>query len=376
VALERRVILVFNVGSSTLKYALFRASDDPEQITRGSVEYSGAEASGGAVEKVLDELESKSQVVEVTAVGHRLVHGGARFCAPVVIDGAVRQELKALISLAPDHLPLELRAVDTVSKRRPDLVQVACFDTAFHSRMPTYSRLFGIPRALSDTGVVRYGFHGLSYEYIVNTLRDADRLPRRVVVAHLGNGASVAALLDGLSIDTSMGMTPTGGLVMSTRSGDLDPGALLFMIRSLGFSAPQLERTVDKEGGLLGISDLSPDVRPLLAARQTNAKAADAIDVFCYNARKFIGAYAAALGGLDLLVFTGGIGEHSPEIRAQICKGLDFLGIEIDQTRNGRNTETISSDACRVRVAVMKTNEEAMIARHVQRMLAGASTAR
>jgi acetate kinase len=282
----------------------------------------------------------------------------------------VRQELRALIPLAPDHLPLELRAVDVVSKRLPECVQVACFDTAFHGRMPLRARLFGIPRTLSDVGVVRYGFHGLSYEYIVAALREAGPLPRRTIVAHLGNGASIAALLDGVSIDTTMGMTPTGGMVMSRRSGDMDPGALLFMMRALGFSPSDLEKAVAKEGGLFGISEHSSDVRTLLEARASDGKAAEAIDVFCYQAKKFIGAYAAALNGLDLLVFTGGVGENSKQVRAQVCEGLQFLGIEIDDTRNSRNAEAISTDAGRVRVLVIRTNEEAMIARHVQGVLA------
>lgn len=368
-ALERGLILVLNVGSSTLKYALFRARDGG-QVARDTIEYSRAADCGAAAERLLDDLESKSQLAQVVAVGHRLVHGGLQLCEPVAIDATVRQKLRALIALAPDHLPLELRAVDVVSKRRPECVQVACFDTAFHSRMPTRARLFGIPRKLSDAGVVRYGFHGLSYEYIVAALREAGPLPRRTIVAHLGNGASIAALLDGVSIDTTMGMTPTGGMVMSRRSGDLDPGALLFMMRALEFSPSDLEKAVGKEGGLLGISEHSSDVRTLLEARAGNSRATDAIDVFCYQARKFIGAYAAALDGLDLLVFTGGVGENSNQVRAQICEGLDFLGIEIDPARNSENAETISTGYSRVRVAVIGTNEEAMIARHVQGVLA------
>ncbi|HJP59322.1 MAG TPA: acetate kinase, partial [Gemmatimonadaceae bacterium] len=221
----------------------------------------------------------------------------------------------------------------------------------------------------------RYGFHGLSYEYIVTTLQKQNRLPRRTIVAHLGNGASIAALLCGVSIDTTMGMTPMGGMVMSKRSGDIDPGALLYMMRALGLSTSDLEKTVGREAGLLGISELSSDVRTLLASRGTNAKAADAIDVFTYQARRFIGAYAAALGGLDLLVFTGGVGEHSAEIRAEICTGLEFLGIALDEERNQANAEIISAGPGAVRVAVMQTNEEAMIARDVQRALARRSVA-
>ena len=362
------MILVLNVGSSTLKYALFDAVKN-NQVTRGTIEYAKAGDCESALKTLLDDLEKQSRLAQLSAVGHRLVHGGQRFRQSVVIDAEVRRGLIELISLAPDHLPMELRAIDTISQRLPEVTQVACFDTAFHQRMPTRARLFGVPRRLADGGVVRYGFHGLSYEYIVTSLRNEGRLPRRTIVAHLGNGASMAALLEGISIDTTMGMTPTGGLVMSKRSGDLDPGAILFMLRALGFSASDVESAVDKEGGLLGLSAYSSDVRTLLAGRSTNPQAADALNVFTYQAKKFIGAYAAALGGLDLLVFTGGVGEHSPEIRAEICDGLDFLGLRIDMARNRDNAETISTARSDVRVAVIPTNEEAMIANHVRTLL-------
>jgi len=368
-ALERRVILVLNVGSSTLKYALFEGRDNTSQIARGSIEHEKAGDCDSTLHGLLDDLEKESQLTRVSAIGHRVVHGGQRFRESVVIGSEVRRGLTELVSLAPDHLPLELRAIDTISRRLPQVVQIACFDTAFHRQMPTRARLFGVPRKLADAGVVRYGFHGLSCEYIVRTLRNAGELPRRTIIAHLGNGASLTALLDGVSIDTTMGMTPTGGLVMSKRSGDLDPGALLFMLRALGFSASDVESAVDKEGGLLGLSEHSSDVRALLAARATNTKASDALDVFTYQAKKYIGAYAAALGGLDLLVFTGGVGEHSPEMRGEICDDLDFLGIRVELSRNHINAETISSDRSGVRVLVMPTNEEAVIASHVNRLV-------
>ncbi len=370
------MILVLNVGSSTLKYALYETSEPTREIARDKIEYAKAGDCDSAVRGLLDQLDERSQLDGVSAIGHRLVHGGERFRQPVVVDAEVRQALIELISLAPDHLPLELRAIDTISTRLPGALQIACFDTAFHRQLPTRARLFGLPRKVSEAGVVRYGFHGLSCEYIVGRLRNAGQLPRRTIVAHLGNGASLTALLDGVSIDTSMGMTPTGGLVMSKRSGDIDPGAILFMLRALGFSASEVESAVDKQGGLLGISEHSSDVRALLAARSTNPKAADAIDVFTYQARKYVGAYAAALGGLDLLVFTGGVGEHSAEIRREICDGLDFLGIGVDDSRNRSNAETISSDGARVRVAVIATNEEAAIANHVRRLVADPIRAR
>lgn len=364
------MILVFNVGSSTVKYALFAENGSDEHVSRGSIEFESEVDCDAATSRILDELDSESQLADVTAIGHRLVHGGTRFREAVVIDADVRAALRELISLAPNHLPLELRAVDAVSRRLPHLPQVACFDTAFHSGLPLPAKRFGLPRNLSENGVVRYGFHGLSYEFIVTRLRKSGRLLPKTIVAHLGNGASLVALLNGVSVDTTMGMTPTGGIVMSTRSGDLDPGAILFMLRALGFSVADVEKAVDREGGLLGISEYSSDIRTLIAARATNPKAAEALDIFSYQARKAVGAYAAALAGLDLLVFTGGVGEHSAVIRQDICNGLRFLGIEIDEHRNRANGETISTDGSRVRVDVIATNEEAMIARHVRRILA------
>jgi acetate kinase len=232
--------------------------------------------------------------------------------------------------------------------------------------MPRVARVFGLPRALLDSGVVRYGFHGLSYEYVIDALKKRRELPPRAIVAHLGNGASIAAVRDGVGIDTTMGLTPTGGMVMSTRSGDLDPGILLYLLRSRGFSADDVDDVTKHKGGLLGISDSSSDMRELLAAGATNPNAEEAIEVFCYQAKKFIGGYAAALGGIDTLVFTGGIGEQSSEVRARICEGLGFLGVEIDAASNAENAETISTTASRVRVRTIKTNEEAMIARHTR----------
>jgi acetate kinase len=278
--------------------------------------------------------------------------------------------LEDVIPLAPDHLPTELRAIDEVSRLSSSLVQIACFDTAFHSAMPGVARIFGLPRQLSNSGVVRYGFHGLSYEYVTSELRRRSELPQRTIVAHLGNGASLVALRDGISIDTSMGMTPAGGIAMSTRSGDLDPGVILYLLRSRNFSISDLDDAVNRDGGLLGISELSSDVRALLTARSTDSRAADAIEVFCYQAKKCIGSFAAALGGLDALVFSGGIGEHSPEVRAQICKELEFLGIAIDPALNDANAPLISDENSAVQIRIVNTREEVMIARHVRAVLA------
>jgi acetate kinase len=394
IASDERSVLVLNVGSSTLKFGLYPLVESNDALLHGVLEYSGpttaalriTDSTGqsesrqlvadrdSAVAQLLDYLKGESLFTSIRAVGHRLVHGGAKLGDPVRIDADVRKLLEEVVPLAPDHLAAELRAIDEVSRVAPSLVQVACFDTAFHSRMPSVARLFGLPRHLSASGVLRYGFHGLSYEYVTEELRALGALAPRTIVAHLGNGASIAALRDGVSVDTSMGMTPSGGLVMSTRSGDLDPGVLLYLLRSCGFSLSDLDDATNRRGGLLGISETSSDVRDLLAASSTDARAKNAIDVFCYQASKFIGAYAAVLGGIDALVFTGGIGEHSPDVRMQICERLDFLGIRIEPALNRANASMISAAQGHVVVRIVKTREEVMIARHVRESLVNAAT--
>jgi len=388
-AAHEQSILVLNVGSSTLKFGFFPLVGGDDALLEGVLEYSGpkpgqlrithstAESESiqlaanrdSAAPALLKYLEDNSLLRAVQSVGHRLVHGGSALREPVRVDAKIRAMLDDVIPLAPDHLPNELRAIDEVSRIAPALPQVACFDTAFHSRIPAAARFFGLSRDLFDSGVVRYGFHGLSYEYVAETLMRSGDLPARTIVAHLGNGASIAALLDGVSIDTSMGMTPSGGLVMSTRSGDLDPGVILYLLRSRGFSTGELDDAINRRGGLLGISESTGDVRDLLTASSTDNRAKEAIDVFCYQATKFIGAYSAALGGIDALVFTGGIGEHSPDVRARICEKLEFLGVQIDPRLNQANAPTISAAQSRVRIRTLKTREEIMIARHVRRSL-------
>jgi acetate kinase len=390
------LILVLNVGSSTLKFGLFSLAQGDASSLSGTIEYSRA-AHGrltlidraGARKRVIEldasrdaaptellrYLRNEALLESVEVVGHRLVHGGARMREPVRINGDIRRELEQIIPLAPNHLPIELRAIDEISRVAPELVQVASFDTAFHSSMPRVARLFGLPRALSDTGVVRYGFHGLSYEYISTTLRQRGKLRRRTVVAHLGNGASIAALLDGASVDTSMGLTPSGGLLMSTRSGDLDPGVMLYLLNSCNFSVRNLDAAINERGGLLGISASSSDMRELLAAEVTDTGAAEAVDVFCYQARKYIGAYAAALGGIDALVFTGGIGEQSAQIRWRICEKLAFLGLRLQPELNEQNAPLISTEDSDVEVHAIKTDEQAMVARHVRTVLGPAESA-
>ncbi|HEX2601930.1 MAG TPA: acetate/propionate family kinase [Gemmatimonadaceae bacterium] len=385
-----RSILVLNVGSSTLKFGVFPVAGGDDALLRGVLDHAGSSAGqlrtidasgrsssipirgapGSAIGEVLRIAADQLTGHRIEAVGHRLVHGGSTMRAPVRVDAVVRKGLEALVPLAPEHLPAELRAIDEVSRYDAALTQVACFDTAFHASLPTVARLFGISRELSDSGVVRYGFHGLSYEYVTALLRERGELPPRLIIAHLGNGASLCAVRDGVSIDTSMGMTPTGGVVMSTRSGDLDPGVLLYLMRSRGLGRQQLEDATDRSGGLLGISALSGDVRELLAAAPDNPRAREAIDIFCYKVRKFIGAYAAALGGLDALVFVGGIGEHSAPIRGAICGELGFLGVELDAGLNNVSAPLISAATSRVRVRVEHTREDVMIARHVRALLA------
>jgi acetate kinase len=386
---DQRSILTLNVGSSTVKFGLFPVVESDDALLQGVLEYSDSataelritDSTGrsdsiqvvasrtSATAELLHFLTGHPLFASVQSVGHRLVHGGPKLRKPVRVDANVRAQLEEVIPFAPQHLPAELRAIDEVSRLAPSLVQIACFDTAFHSEIPTVARLFGLPRRLSNSGVVRFGFHGLSYEYVTSHLREHGELPPRTLVAHLGNGASIAAVLDGVCIDTSMGMTPSGGLVMSTRSGDLDPGVMLYLLRSRGCSASDLDDAINAKGGMLGISESSSDVRALLAASSTDSRAEDAIQIFCYQARKFIGAYAAVLGGVDALVFTGGIGEHSPEVRARICKGMAFLGIEIDPELNRANASVISTGHSGVVIRILKTREEVMIAWHVRESL-------
>ena len=340
--------LVLNAGSSSVKYAVF-AGD--VAIHRGQID----RADG--VHEVLDRIADPP-----TAVGHRLVHGGPDHTAPTLVDDAVLATLTRAIELAPLHLPVELAALEAVRQRFHDMPQVACFDTAFHRTMPAIAHRFALPAALCDAGVRRYGFHGLSYEYIASVVATT----RRAVFAHLGNGASMVAVRDGISIDTTMGFSPSGGLVMGTRSGDLDPGVLLYLLDH-GYDRHGLRSLVEYNAGLTALSGGTSDMRQLLAARAHDSRATLAIDVFCYQARKWIGALAAALGGLDTLVFAGGIGEHAPVIRAQICEGLGHLGIELDRNRNDDNAAVIGGGRCDVRI--VKTDEEAVIARHTQALL-------
>ena len=324
-----------------------------------------------AVDFLLDWLETQQVFASVAAVGHRVVHGMTH-SEPERVTPELLDELRRITPYDPEHLPLEIELMEAFRKRHPALPQVACFDTAFHRTMPRVASLLAIPRRYEAAGVRRYGFHGLSYAFLMEELArlgDPAATKGRVILAHLGNGASMAAVRDGKSIDTSMGFTPAAGLVMSSRSGDLDPGLVAYLARTEQMSATQFQNMVNHESGLLGVSETSSDMRDLLEHETQDVRAAEAVALFCYQAKKWIGAYAASLGGLDTLVFTGGIGENAPLVRARICEGLGFLGIELDKKRNAATEAVISAAASRVTVRVIATDEELMIARSVCRIL-------
>ncbi len=387
------LILTINSGSSSIKTALYRTGSGEDMLFRGQLDRIGAgvgrfemkdaagsvmEANerelrdhGAALEVLFEWLRGRPDAGKIDAVGHRVVHGGSRYRAPERVAPEMLAELRRLAPFDPMHLPGEILAIEVVAQRFPDLPQVACFDTAFHRTLPDVARIFALPRRLADEGLHRYGFHGLSYEFIMEDLArlDGAAAQGRVIVAHLGNGASMAAVRDGRCLDTTMGFTPTGGLVMGTRSGDLDPGLLLYLLTERRQTPEQLNRLVNHDGGLLGLSGVSADMRELLAQAPTNPAARLAVDVFCYQARKFVGALAAALGGLDTFVFTAGIGEHAAPVREMICAGLDWLGVHLDPRRNAGNEPILSAADSRVAVRMMRTNEEQMIVRHTRRVL-------
>jgi acetate kinase len=386
-------ILTLNGGSSSIKFALYQAGEPLEQRLYGKIDRIGLpgtmltckkpdgnlQASRGiaasdprsAAHVLIDWLGEQDGFAAVGALGHRVVHG-MKHIQPELVTQALLDELHRIKPYNPEHLPREIELIEAFRQRHPQLPQVACFDTAFHHTMPRVAKLLPIPRRFDAQGVQRYGFHGLSYAYLMEELArlgDPAATTGRVIFAHLGNGASLAAVRDGKSIDTSMGFTPTAGLPMSTRSGDLDPGLVSYLERTEQLTAAQFHQIVNHKSGLLGISETSSDMRDLLAQEAGDARAAEAVALFCYQAKKWMGAFAAALGGLDTLVFSAGIGENCPSIRTRICDGLGFLGIELDAARNAENAALISSEASRVAVRVIRTNEELMIARSVCRML-------
>ena len=390
----RSRILTINGGSSTLKFALYERTDPSARLLSGRVDRIGLSGSrwvvdraGGhevdrqvdaqdqkaAVRLVIEWLEDAVGFEEIAVIGHRVVHGGIRYHRPERITADLIDELRKISLYDPHHFPGEIELIEAFRSRDPDIPQVACFDTTFHHDMPRVARIVPIPRKYEAAGVRRYGFHGLSYEYLIEELArvaGAEEARGRVILAHLGSGASLAAVLNGHSIDTTMGFTPASGLVMGTRTGDLDPGLVRFLSRTEGMTADRFDNLVNHESGLLGVSETSSDVRDLLARQSEDVRAAESIELFCYRAKKWIGSFAAALGGLDTLVFSGGIGENSPEIRRPICEGLGFLGITLDEGRNASSALLTSTDGGPVKVRVIRTNEESIIARAAVRLIA------
>jgi len=367
---DTAAVLAINAGSSSVKCALFTHEPEPQTIVRETID--GAAVS--CLPSLLAWIDRHTSPDQVMAVGHRVVHGGTTYRDPQRITSDVIDTLQRLIPFAPNHLPDEIALIDAISQHLPGIPQIACFDTAFHADLPQVARRLPIPAVYDAQGVRRYGFHGLSYAFLLHELerlagRDAAR--GRVVLAHLGNGSSLAAVRDGRSVDTTMAFTPIGGVVMSTRSGDLDPGVATYLARREGWSADRLEDVLSHEAGLLGISGTSGDMRTLLAREADDAACRLAVAVYIYAIKKAIGAFAAALGGLDTLVFSGGIGEHARVIRARIGDGLGFLGVQIDPDRNGANAPVISASNARVVVRVIPTDEELMIARGMWRLLVG-----
>jgi acetate kinase len=384
------LVLTLNVGSSSLKSAVFdvsahgerrvfsatvtRRGERAEAVVSSSDGTATSESLAGTngqapIDWLLARLQTEQVAARLVAVGHRLVLGGARYREPVWLTQEVMRDLDQLIPLAPDHLPAELAVIQAVGRRLPQLRSAASFDTAFHATLPDRARLFALPRRFTEAGVVRFGFHGLSYEYVVDELRTLGALPSRLVAAHLGNGASVTAIRDGMSVDTTMGLTPTGGVVMATRSGDLDPGVLLYLMRTQTMDADALSRAVNVDGGLLGLSGTTGDMKSLLDRSTDDARAALAVEIFCDRIGKAIASLAVALGGLDTIVFTGGIGEHAAAVRARICALLSWYGVSLADDLNAAHAPVISTAGSRVTARIVPTNEELMIARHLRALL-------
>jgi len=387
-------ILTINSGSSSIKFALFRDADPTVPVTRGMIDRIGLPNSEMRVTDtatqqptlravhapdhqtcvgfIIEWLEQQVGIGRLYAVGHRVVHGGRTYSRPERVTPELLAELRRLRSYSPEHLPSEITLIESFRQYDSTLTQVACFDTAFHRDMPWVARLLPIPRRYEKLGLQRYGFHGLSYAFLMKELArvgNPGEASGRIILAHLGNGASMAAVTNGQAVDTTMGFTPASGLPMSRRSGDLDPGVLPYLARTEGMTVERFHRMVNTESGLLGVSEISSDMRDLLDQEQRDPRAAEAVELFCYQARKWIGALAAVLGGLDTLVFSAGIGEHAPVIRARICDGLEFLGMVVDAARNEANAPVISIEGTPVTVRVMHTDEEREIAESILRLL-------
>jgi acetate kinase len=384
-------ILTINGGSSSIRFASFEMGARSTRLLEGKVERigtAGATMTAGrvgqkistlkiearpesAVDALVQWLHGQGSDGEPQAIGHRVVHG-LQHMDPERVTAPLIEELKRLEPYDPEHLPREIELIENLQRCYAQVPQAVCYDTAFHRNMPRVARQLAIPRKYFDRGVQRYGFHGLSYTFLMAELRrlgDPAAQRGRVILAHLGGGASMAAVLDGCSIDTSMAFTPTAGLVMGTRSGDLDPGLMSFLQRTDSLSAQQFQTMVNHESGLLGLSETSADVRDLLKRESQDARAREALDLFCYQAKKWLGSFTAALGGLDTLVFAGGIGENSAAVRERICAGLQYLGVQIDAPRNERHEAVISLEGASVTVRVIRTDEESVIAESTARVL-------
>lgn len=390
-------VLAINTGSSSLKAALYQMNEKQSLVLSLDVSRIGSSGSrmrvtdaGGAtlfdrnaeashhdaaLQAAFDWLLQHNWLRQMRCVGHRIVHGGSRYSEPQFVTPELVAALQEMVPLVPDHLPQAISGIQSVSRLFPALRQMVCFDTAFHRTMPSRSQRYALPRHFFDEGLKRFGFHGLSYEYVTQELRrlDGTLADARVIVAHLGSGSSMAAIQGGASIDTTMGFTPASGLVMGTRCGDADPEAMLYLIEGRKMTPQAVNTLINRQSGLLGVSGTSDDVRDLLDRESADAHAAEALELFCYRAKKYVGAYVAALGGLDILVFTGGIGTHASAIRQRICAGLECLGIVLDSARNRDHAPVISGESSttdtRVKVRVLKTNEELMIARHAVNLL-------
>lgn len=359
-------ILAVNAGSSSVKFALFDANDPSKKFATGSVD------AISAASLIIKQLGEHIGITGLAAIGHRVVHGGPDYHAPAIIDEKMLGALRELEIFDPEHLPAEVRLIEEFRKLFLDVPQIACFDTAFHHDLPRVAQILPIPRKYEAAGVRRYGFHGLSYTFLMKELvriQGEGVAHGRVVLAHLGSGVSLVAVRDGKPIDTSMGFTPISGVPMSTRSGDLDPGLAWYLARKNNMDAKQFNEMVTNASGLLGVSETSGDMKMLLENEAEDPRAAEAVALFCYEVKKRVGAYTAALGGLDTLVFTGGMGENAPKIRKRICDGVDFLGIEIDQSKNDMNAATISKGDSKTTVLVIHTDEEAIIAEETQRII-------
>jgi acetate kinase len=380
-------VLTLNGGSSSIRFAIYAAGDSRTKLLGGKVDrigLSGTSLNVNDVQTPIDATDHRSAVVflmnwlasqpsfeNVAAVGHRVVHG-MQHSNPERITPELLTELKAIVPYDPEHLPREIELIETMARQHVDLPQVACFDTAFHRSMPPIATLIPIPRRFAAKGIQRYGFHGLSYTYLMgelSRLNVAAAFSGRVILAHLGNGASLAAVRDGRCIDTSMGFTPNSGVMMSTRSGDLDPGVMSFLALTESMDVAGYQKMVTHESGLMGVSETSSDIRDLLDWESQDVRAAEAVELFCYQVKKCIGGFAAALGGVDTLVFAGGIGENSPVVRSRVCQGLGFLGIELDETRNAGGAALISAGTGPTAVHVIRTDEESVIARSTIQVL-------